>query len=709
MRLAIRIASFLAGLAVGVTSLADHPVLQGVTALEQSGVHSPVIADGPEWTALVAGGGWSWFSATCGPREFRGPAPLVAAARPWGSGRIILSSRDWSVNLANNATFRANATEWLANGRPGGLAWTTGHSEWLGGSPAAITQLAGSMGRTATAIPGTVTPKQLESIAVLFVTDPWGAFAETERIAIMQWVEEGGGLWVDAVGWSWNAYHPGSEAEIDHPATRLLAGTGGYVAPSFIEWPEGTPRVFDRLGDDAHTGSAAVARDRLISLHVLHGPNLGAILEQDPAARATFVDNHAVLSWGDLLGLPAERTAAARDACLALLLAFPASYGRQGPIPASQPIAMRGRERLWRTLTDISPDSQEARTFLADLANWTGSRRVLYRDHGIVLIDNQRSSPAQHAAILDWVAGVPEGKLALEAITFNEWLPPAQVPIDLSGPGCQVNVFNLAVGSQSENPFPSGVPARPCDIFASVAAHEVMHAVDATWIAVTPSVAARKSALIADAGTDPLNYLRSMFPPGFFTQNPQEFMASIANQWVSESYLCLRLGRLRFEAGRRQPIEQALFMTEVFSNGDAAVLFRGSTSAGPIAREASLVRDGDGRIREIRDGTTRFEFQYGGDGHVSGVTESSDDCNGNGLADAMEILAGTAPDADADMVPDTCLCPADLDRDGTVGPSDLSILLGHWGSPSMADLDRNGSTEAADLLMLLSAWGPCEG
>lgn len=49
----------------------------------------------------------------------------------------------------------------------------------------------------------------------------------------------------------------------------------------------------------------------------------------------------------------------------------------------------------------------------------------------------------------------------------------------------------------------------------------------------------------------------------------------------------------------------------------------------------------------------------------------------------------------------------DLDGDGSVGPADLAILLGAWGSAGgSADLDGDGSVGPADLAQLLGAWTP---
>jgi len=51
-------------------------------------------------------------------------------------------------------------------------------------------------------------------------------------------------------------------------------------------------------------------------------------------------------------------------------------------------------------------------------------------------------------------------------------------------------------------------------------------------------------------------------------------------------------------------------------------------------------------------------------------------------------------------------CPADLDGDGAVGGTDLTVLLAAWGSAS-ADIDGDGNTSGTDLTALLAAWGPC--
>ncbi len=53
-----------------------------------------------------------------------------------------------------------------------------------------------------------------------------------------------------------------------------------------------------------------------------------------------------------------------------------------------------------------------------------------------------------------------------------------------------------------------------------------------------------------------------------------------------------------------------------------------------------------------------------------------------------------------------CGCRGDLDADGTVGPADLSILLGDWGGID-SDLNCDGVVGSTDLAIVLGSWGPC--
>lgn len=88
------------------------------------------------------------------------------------------------------------------------------------------------------------------------------------------------------------------------------------------------------------------------------------------------------------------------------------------------------------------------------------------------------------------------------------------------------------------------------------------------------------------------------------------------------------------------------------------------------------------------------------------------------LALSKAEICGNVPDAIAGQYEDIgkntlCTgCRGDINNNGTVDASDISIMLGYWGFspigvPVAADLDNSGTVDAADLTILLGNWGAC--
>lgn len=168
---------------------------------------------------------------------------------------------------------------------------------------------------------------------------------------------------------------------------------------------------------------------------------------------------------------------------------------------------------------------------------------------------------------------------------------------------------------------------------------------------------------------------------------------------------------------------------DALSAGDKASLIAFLDSLG----RAEFDFDGDG-VRDLEDFTILRSYAGAaanpnlataiGDIDVNGVINSIDatyfvqaienfedaarDCNGNGIADLVDIFAGTMPDTNGDGRGDNCptLCVEDFNRDGIVDAADLAVLLNGWGGAG-GDLNADGNTDAADLAVLLNAWGNC--
>ncbi len=150
-------------------------------------------------------------------------------------------------------------------------------------------------------------------------------------------------------------------------------------------------------------------------------------------------------------------------------------------------------------------------------------------------------------------------------------------------------------------------------------------------------------------------------------------------------------------------------------SGAAYVYERGATGWEPIVRLESVATGYSflGTSVAVADGMVAVGAPFDSStANYAGSVFQLDlltDCDGSGVADALETAADPSLDTDGDGVLDVCEpCRADLDGDGMVGGSDLGLLLIRWATADASvDLDGNGAVDGADIGILLIAWGPC--
>lgn len=105
-------------------------------------------------------------------------------------------------------------------------------------------------------------------------------------------------------------------------------------------------------------------------------------------------------------------------------------------------------------------------------------------------------------------------------------------------------------------------------------------------------------------------------------------------------------------------------------------------------------------------------------GTVTGAASvPAPDCNGNNVADSLDIANGTSQDVNGNGIPDECKpppppCPSDTNGDQVVNVDDLLAVINGWGpcppTPGCpGDITADGNVNVDDLLAVINAWGPC--
>jgi hypothetical protein len=153
------------------------------------------------------------------------------------------------------------------------------------------------------------------------------------------------------------------------------------------------------------------------------------------------------------------------------------------------------------------------------------------------------------------------------------------------------------------------------------------------------------------------------------------------------------------------PFQAGCWVDRFDDDGDGAASVFFATYDPFSARNGALVRlDGASSTSIASEAgygfPLRHEVDLDGDGVRSllllGDSYARPGAFGSGVAEIEQCVAA---------------CPADLDGDASVGPTDLAALFAAWGpcgaGSCAADLDRNGKVGATDLAALLSSWGAC--
>ncbi|MBU0677508.1 MAG: hypothetical protein KJ626_05270 [Verrucomicrobia bacterium] len=658
-------------------------LVAGVTQVVSVGAPGPVMGYTNAWKAILGGDNDASVPST------------FCLARNYGQGRVIMFGHDGIVHdlaLYDNRNFMVNVMEWLNNGGGKQVAYTEGHGEWVKG--AQLSELASEMsgrGYTFSSIPSTVTVSSLSGKDTLIVGNAWSLIDYTERYAIRDFVSNGGSLLMLGLGWSWSG-EPNT-----YPMAPLAELFQGMWARDGINDPtdqyNGSP-IFSAIYPHVIHYSLSEATSFIARAHADYPTTLPSVLETNTLFRNRFLSAQAALmvisrdqgdyGWGrwDLSQFGNILTSD-----------YPSYYSKSNTYDkATEGVMSVARERFIRSWIDSENLYDYQKGVIATNTGLYGEYRDLWADFTVYLMDNGGLDSTQRVAIYDYLGSIHPALHNTRAISATNFLGTTVPAISLSGRYGQVNIFGTKVGASSENPFPNDVPAKNSDIFTIVVAHEINHVVDAYTINNNTNLEARKDELINDAGTNRYHYLRGGdglgFEHGFFKNNPQEFFASIANQWFTDSARTVELGYRRFTNGIPYPINQAVFFADVYSRGTDESRFYTMDTQGVVSNEVvQLVRDANGHIKVLSSDAATFFFGLDSSGNVTNVnkTDGTGDFDGDGMTDSWELGYKLDPFDISDGV-------FDPDHDGLTNLQEFQTNT----HPFRPDTDFDGFGDAVD-------------
>ena len=130
-------------------------------------------------------------------------------AREIGRGRIMAVAHDGLLDagrIENSDAFLRRSISWLRGpAGPSEVVVTSAHCEFMviGTQDWLWPDWLGGWGSGARAAPGRIDAAPLSGAGVLIIGNAWSAFDASEIEAITRFVEDGGGLFLAGLGWSW--------------------------------------------------------------------------------------------------------------------------------------------------------------------------------------------------------------------------------------------------------------------------------------------------------------------------------------------------------------------------------------------------------------------------------------------------------------------------------------------------------------------------
>lgn len=280
------------------------------------------------------------------------------------------------------------------------------------------------------------------------------------------------------------------------------------------------------------------------------------------------------------------------------------------------------KAQFFMTLFSLAKQSNEIK-LLSTSISLLGERKGLLDIYNVLILDNCGFDNTQLQGIKSFVRGTPKHiRVPVVIMCYDYLISPENKLVTVHSFQCNgaFNIFGSKLGAWSENQFPKDYKMVEADGFMIVLAHEYNHNVDAIYVEGTEALKTFKQRLLKKAGANHNNYLRSTFEDGFFKKNPQEFVASMANQYFCSSEDMFLYALKRAKEGNLNQINQFIFMASIYSNGDTTRFYKIDKS-GQVKASAVPLKKENGLVTDILLGKNEYNFHYT-DGIIDKISSS---------------------------------------------------------------------------------------
>lgn len=245
----------------------------------------------------------------------------------------------------------------------------------------------------------------------------------------------------------------------------------------------------------------------------------------------------------------------------------------------------------------------------------------IFNRFNVLIIDNQFFTIESLNLIRDVFAMIPSNYHNVMGLTQQGAISNPHKLKAIGG----FNVFELNTGIQVENSFPNEVAPFYSDLFYIVLIHELTHNIDFHLISKDSALNEHRLKLIEMAGVDQENYLRSVIDSGYFMSNPQEFVASIANMYLTNTALTFDVAIKRAKNQNFHPLNQFLFFARFFSDDEFLSFYNYNENGHLEIKSAQYLKNDFGFITQLNLEGETFQFLLDSENLVEGVLITSNE------------------------------------------------------------------------------------